>query len=186
MATENYGEIYAAAIAESGMGSEVLPDGEYAVKIGSVKKDTAKSNSKFRLGIRLVVQGGPHDGVSTWVNQTFSPENPKAVAVFLRILKEFGVPQAAITAGYAPEVLADYIPVGGEGIATLGSHAFGTNEDGTPRRFQDVKKFRLTGAETPAAAPAPAAAAPVQEAVPAPAAPAPSPAPAPGSVPAPF
>lgn len=191
MASENYGELYAAAIAESGLGSEVLPDGPYNVKIATVKADPPAAGKKLRVGFRLQVEDGPFKGVSTWVNQTFSPENPKAVAVFLRLLKELGGPAVAggIAQGQAPDVLCQYIVQGSLGTAVLGSHTYGTNDDGTPRRYQDLKSFSLSAGAAPVSAvPAPVAAAPapapVAEAAPAAAAPA-APAPA-GGIPAPF
>ena len=133
MAVENYAELYAKAIAESGTGSEVLPDGPYNVKIGTVKPGAA-NNGKFRVGIRLEVLDGPHAGKSTWVNQTFSPENPKAVAVFLRILKQLGGQpvEAAIQAALPPQELVGYITVGATGKADLAHHTHGVNDDGTP------------------------------------------------------
>ena len=168
MASENYGELYAAAIAESGLGSEVLPDGPYNVKIATVKADPPAAGKKLRVGFRLQVEDGPFKGVSTWVNQTFSPENPKAVAVFLRLLKELGGPAVAggIAQGQAPDVLCQYVVQGSLGTAVLGSHTYGTNDDGTPRRYQDLKSFSLSAGAAPVSAvPAPAAAAatPVQE-----------------------
>lgn len=154
MADLNYGNLYAQAIAESGLGSEVLPDDTYTVKIGTIKPDASK-NGKFRVGIRLQVVGGPHDGKSTWVNQTFSPENPKAVAIFLRLMKELGgAPvEAAIANALPPEQMVAYITVGASGIAQIAHHTHGTNDDGSARKFQDLKKFTLTAAPALAAQP---------------------------------
>lgn len=204
MAEENYGALYAAAIAESGTGSEILPDDTYAVKIGTIKPDTTKGG-KFKVGIRLQVIGGAFDGKSCWINQSFSPESPKAISIFLRLMLELGVPQQAVAAGLPPAQLIQYIVAGGQGTAVISSHINGVNPDGTPKRWQDLKSFRLSNGEVQAPAPAPAPV--VQEAAapapaPAPEAPAVTPpvtapvaapplpvqpgAPAPGTVPAPF
>lgn len=159
MTTQDYTSLYAAAIAEASLGSEVLPDGGYRVKIGSVKPGTAKSGAKPQVGIRLDVIEGPYSGKSTWVNQTFSAENPKAIAVFLRIMKSFGVPDEAITAGLPPHKLAEYIVIGSTGIAELGHHDWNENS------YQDVKKFSLDGGS--AVGPVAAAVAPVVSVAPA-------------------
>lgn len=182
MAEQNYGAIYAQAIAESGLGSEVLPDDTYPVKIGTIKPDASK-NGKFRVGIRLQVEDGPHNGKSTWVNQTFSPENPKAVAIFLRLMKELGGQpvEAAIAAALSPAEICAYITVGATGLAQLGHHAYGTNDDGSERKFQDLKKFTLTAG--PAAVPGPVAQVPAAAPVAPVAAPAPVLAPAPAEAP---
>jgi hypothetical protein len=169
----DYGALYDEAIATSGLGSEVLPDDTYTVKIATVKPDASKAG-KFKVGIRLQVIGGPFDGKSTWVNQTFSPESPGAVAVFLRIMRELGVPEEVIKARPAqpPAVLAQYIVQGSTGTAVLAHHDYGTNDDGTPRRFQDLKKFTLTPGATPAAAAPAAPVAAAAQAVPVPEVPA--------------
>lgn len=202
MATENYGDLYKSAIAEAGTGSEILPDDKYNVKIGTIKHDTTKAG-KYKVGIRLQVLDGPHANKSTWVNQSFSPESPKAITIFLRLMRELGVPEQAIAAGLPPAQLAAYIVVGSQGVADIGSHISGTNPDGTGRKWQDLKGFTLSAAAAPAPAPAPAVQEPaVQAAPPAPEAPAVQPqvsapvaapplpvqpgAVAPGQVPAPF
>lgn len=173
MADLNYGELYANAIAQSGAGKEVLPDGDYSVEIASVKPDVSGAG-KFKVGIMFVVKGGPHDGKRTWINQTFSPEGPKAataIQMFLKFMRMLGVPQEAISQGQPPPVLVGYIAVGTQGLAKLGSHGHGTEEDGiTPRRYQDLKAFTSTGIAQPmpsapmqntsAPAPVPAPAAP--------------------------
>jgi hypothetical protein len=140
----NYGQLYAAAIAEGGGGSETLPDGTYNMKIASVKPGPSKTG-KFQVGIRLTVVDGPHSGKSTWINQTFSPENPQAVAIFLRSLRDFGVPMEAITAGAPPAELTKYIAVESFGVAEMSHHVHGTNDDGSPRKYQDCKRFKLQG-----------------------------------------
>lgn len=213
MAEENYGALYAAAIAESGSGAEVLPDGVQNVKIATIKPDKTKAG-KFKVGLRLQVLDGPLAGQSTWINQSWSPTkadgsmNAAAISIFIRLMGELGVPQDAIKAGLPPEQLIQYIVSGSTGVADLSSHASGVNPDGTPKRWQDLKSFRLTPGLTaaPAAAAAPAAPAAgippvaVQEAAPTPAPPVAAPplpvqapplptqpgSPAPGTVPAPF
>lgn len=163
MGTVDYTELYAKAIEESGAGSETVPDGDYRVKIGSVKGGRSKKQ-KPQVGIRLVILEGAHAGKSTWVNQTFTAENPDAVAVFLRIMRQLGVPMEAINAGIEPGKLADYIVVGSEGTATLGHHDW----NGEPR--QDLKKFTLDSMPVGGVAPAMAT---VPQVVAAPAAPVP-------------
>lgn len=172
MATENYAELYKKAIEENGGGSEVLPDGLYNVKIGSVKSGASKSSNKPQVGIRLQVLDGPHEGKSTWVNQTFTADNPQAVAIFLRIMQSLGVPSEAVAAGLPPEKLAEYIVIGSTGVATLSSHTY------NGKKFQDLKSFTLSATAPAATHAAPAPAAEVPAAVPAPQVPAPVPAPA--------
>lgn len=176
MTTVDYAQLYATAIKEAGAGSEVLPDGTYNVRIGSVKGGASKSRSKPQIGVRIVPVDGPYAGKSTWVNQTFTADNPKAVAIFIRLMRSLGVPEAAIAAGTPPGDLAQYIAVGTLGIAELGSHTFGVLPDGvTPKRFQDLKSFTITGYDTetqaavaPTAGPPPVAAAPAPVATAAP------------------
>lgn len=139
MTTVDYTQLYANALAEAGAGSEVVPDGEYAVRVAQVRKGQSKANSKPQVGIRLEILEGPNAGKSTWVNQTFTADNPSAIAVYIRIMKSLGVPDSAIAAGVAPADMADYIVIGSLGVATLGSHAWNDN------KYQDIKKFNLTG-----------------------------------------
>lgn len=141
----NYAELYAKAIEENGGNSTVVPDGPYRVKVGSVKRGQSNKNAKPQVGLRLVVLDGAYEGTSTWVNQTFTADNPAAVAIFLRIMVSLGVPQEAIAAGMAPAQLADYIVIGSEGVAELSHHMW----DNTAR--QDLKSFQLQS--TPAAQP---------------------------------
>ena len=180
MAEANYANLYAEAIASSSAGSEVLPDDNYNVQVKAIKPGKS-NNDKFRVGICLEVLDGPHKGKSTWVNQTFSPENPKAVAVFIRILRELGVPAEPITAGLHPEQLCGYIVKGTLGVVQLSSHSFGTQPDGTPKKFQDIKKFTITGTAGNPALATSSVPAPQPEASPAPAVATPAPAPAPST-----
>lgn len=211
MAEENYGALYQQAINESGVGSEILPDGTYNVKIGTIKPDVTKAG-KFKVGIRLQVLDGPFKDKSCWINQSWSPTkqdgtvNVAAISVFIRLMQELGVPADAVKAGLPPAQLIAYIVQGSTGVATLGNHINGTNTDGTPKHWQDLKSFRLVAATGEVAAP-PAAVAPVAPVAPvvapvlpeaAPAAPVAAQAPVapplpvqpgqpvPGAVPAPF
>ncbi len=151
MTTVDYAALYAKAIEESGGNAEVFPDGDnYVVELASVKKGSSKGN-KPQFGVRIKVLEGPFAGKFTWVNQTFTAENPAAVAVYLRICKQLGVPDAAVAAGVAPGDLADYITVGTLGIAKLGHHVHNENT------YQDLKGFSITG-QAPVAGAAPVAA----------------------------
>lgn len=208
MAEENYGALYQQAINESGVGSEILPDGTYNVKIGTIKPDVTKAG-KFKVGVRLQVLDGPYKDKSCWINQSWSPTkqdgtvNVAAISIFIRLMGELGVPQQAIAAGLPPAQLIAYIVQGSTGVATLGNHINGTNQDGTPKHWQDLKSFRLVAATGEvAAAPAPveamaamaapalpkaAPAAPVAPVAPvAPPLPVQPGQPVPGAVPAPF
>lgn len=162
MTTTNYASMYAAALEEVGGLSTTFPDGEYEVEIKAIKPGTTKTAGKFSVGLRLDPTSGPYVGQSCWVNQTFSPENPKAAGVFLRIIGSLGVPSAAITAGQPPEELVKYIVKGTRGVAVLGSHVWNQSTK------QDLKSFRITNVpetfgQSPAAVAAPvvAVAAPV-------------------------
>lgn len=184
MAELNYAEFYAQAIeAAGGPASVVLPTNRYKVEIVMVKPGNATSG-KFQVGIRFKILEGEYAGQSTWINQTLTTENPKAVGVFLKYMLQLGVPQEAISQGQPPDKLPDYIVVGTQGIADLkGDRVW----DGKAR--QDLGHFQVTAVpqvttsgvaiNTGPVAAAPVAPAPVPVAAPVtfPVAPAPTPVP---------
>lgn len=154
MAEATYQELYAGLLADGfGAAAEVLPKGEYTVKIANVKPG-ASQGGKFQVGVRLVVEDeGPHKGKATWINQTLTL-TPEALAPFLRFHLSLGVPQEAITRNEAPETLYKYIAVGTVGKAELKTREF------NGKSYQDLVRFsRIDPGSVPAAS-APAAPAP--------------------------
>lgn len=154
MTEVNYADFYKSALAEAGAGAENLPNGEYEIKIVSRKISPASANRKMQAGIQLLVTAGAYAGKRTWINQSFNPENPKAIAVYLSIVQKLGCPAEAVASGEPPERLAEYIAVGTLGVADLTSTS-GTkpNADGSPKMFQNLTNFRITGFEAPTSTP---------------------------------
>lgn len=138
MTTIDYKAMYAAALEEVGGLAVVFPDNSYEVEIKAIKAGETKTAKKFSVGLRLDPTSGPYAGQACWVNQTYSPENPKAAGVFLRIIGSLGVPAAAIQAGQPPEELVKYIVKGTRGVAVLASHPW------NGEMKQDLKSFRIT------------------------------------------
>lgn len=69
---------------------KIIPAGKYPVickDCSAVKSSTGKD--MLKLSLRVV--GGPYEKSSLLANQTLSPENPAAVAIFLKFLNSFGV-----------------------------------------------------------------------------------------------
>lgn len=99
MASINWNQYIAAAEAagESLEDFTPIPAGTYEVNVLEAAAVKTKGQNgkavKDMLKLTLVVEGGPHAGRRLWSNQVFSPESPKAVAIFIRTLKSLGVGQ---------------------------------------------------------------------------------------------
>ncbi len=75
---------------EAGGTSDAPPVGEYAGTV--VSCNSGRSNGgKLKVGVKLRVDGGPHDGAGIWANQYLSPESPAAVDIFFRTFEALGV-----------------------------------------------------------------------------------------------
>lgn len=156
MSEVNYADFYKQMLVEAGQGAEVLPEGEYELRIAGKNVKPAGGNRKLQVGIRLEVTSGAYAGKSTWVNQTFTPENAKAVSAYLATMQQLGGEQVkvAMAAGESPEQLAGYIAVGTTGTATLTStDGNRPDENGNVKKFQNVKNFKITGFVQTAALP---------------------------------
>ena len=77
---------------EAGGTSDAPPAGNYQGAV--VSANTGKSNSgKLKIGLKLRVEGGAHDGAGIWSNQYLSPESPAAVDIFFRTFEALGIPR---------------------------------------------------------------------------------------------
>lgn len=68
----------------------VIPAGDYPVRVRDASA-TKSSTGKDMLKLAVKVIGGPHNDASILTQQTLSPENPAAVAMFLKFLDSFGI-----------------------------------------------------------------------------------------------
>jgi hypothetical protein len=77
---------------EAGGTADAPPPGEYVGVV--VAGNSGKSNKgKLKMGYKLRVEGGAHDGSGIWGNQYLSPESPTAVDIFFRTFEAFGIPR---------------------------------------------------------------------------------------------
>lgn len=68
----------------------VIPASDYPVRVRDASA-TKSSTGKDMLKLAVKVIGGPHNDASVLTQQTLSPENPAAVAIFLKFLDSFGI-----------------------------------------------------------------------------------------------
>lgn len=77
---------------EAGGTGDAPPPGEYVGTV--VTANTGRSNGgKLKVGIKLRVDGGPHDGAGIWANQYLSPDSPTALDIFFRTFEAMDVPR---------------------------------------------------------------------------------------------
>lgn len=169
MTTYSFAQLREAA-QEAGLGGSLISDGtgvDLIVSKTNVSQTQGKP-PKDTIGLLIKVASGPQAGESTWMNQTISPESPQAMAVFFRIMGDFGL-DASYFATVQPGVDgAKQIAARLEGLrftADVGKRTWGKNKDRTDNTFSHIKMASVLAA----AAPAPAA----PEVPSAPAAPAP-------------
>jgi hypothetical protein len=72
--------------------SGVLGKGIYEMSINLVRAGSTKAG-KPQVSIQWKVVSGPNAGSTTWTNQTFSAESPKALAAFFGAMASLGVPK---------------------------------------------------------------------------------------------
>lgn len=128
----------------------VIPDGDYAIVVRDCTA-TKTSTSKDMLKLSTKVLMGPHKDATVLTNQTLSPENPAAVAIFLRFLAAFGLDEDFLAAlppradgGPDMDAVARALK-GRVAIATVGHHQW-NDED-----RNDISKFKKPNAEQEAA-----------------------------------
>jgi hypothetical protein len=68
----------------------VIPANDYPVRVRDANA-TKSSTGKDMIKLAVKVIGGPHADASILTQQTLSPENPAAVAIFLKFLNAFGI-----------------------------------------------------------------------------------------------
>lgn len=149
MARHNFGQMKAQAEAEglTFKDAVVLPDNDYSLEIKAVKYSPSK-NGKDQVGVKFLVLDGPYVGQETWVNQTLTGDNPQSVAIFVRVLKSLGVPEAAFVDDADTADLVRYIVKGTRGVGKLTATPSKTDPS---KLFQNLRSFTATqGAATPA------------------------------------
>lgn len=85
----NFAQLLEEAQAE-GIGGALLPVGDYTL-LAKVVKVQQSQGGKDQIGIMWQITEGPNAGLTSWENQTISPENPKAMAAFFGWAKRFGM-----------------------------------------------------------------------------------------------
>lgn len=75
----------------------VVPNDDYAIAVKSCT-DIKASTGKDMLKLSVKVLVGPHQGASLITQQTLSPENPAAIAMFLKFLDSFGLDEEFLAA----------------------------------------------------------------------------------------
>lgn len=148
---------------KEGIGGSLLPVGSYTL-LAKIVKVNASQGGKDQIGVMFQALDGPAAGQTTWVNQTISPENPKAMAAFFGWCNQFGMDNAFFQRQPQPtlpeiaSVIQDLVI---DAEVTLGP-LWGQNKDKQDNKVK-VKAIRgkqAAGAAAPVAA-APVAAAPV-------------------------
>jgi hypothetical protein len=76
---------------EAGIGG-VLGKGIYELEIKETRAGSTKAG-KPQVSIQWRVHSGPYAGQTTWTNQTFSAESPKALAAFFSAMAALGIPK---------------------------------------------------------------------------------------------
>ena len=125
---------------------QVIPSNDYAVVCRDANA-TKSSTSKDMLKVSVKVLAGPYKDSSVLTQQTLSPENPAAVAIFLKFLDAFGLDEEFL-AGLppredgGPNMSAVAAALKGRcAIATVGVHEW----NGEDRN--DVQKFKKPSTE---------------------------------------
>ena len=177
MSQLNWNELLQASEAGGGGGSyEPLPDGTYDLKVIEATNATTQSG-KVMFKIKCEVQTGAFAKRLVWTNQTISPENATALAIFFSSMSALGLTKEYFAQQPSPEHIASALN-GRLFRGTIGSRVWNGEKRNEIKRFLPAEATVAVGApasapvaQAPAPAPAPApASAPVAPA-PAPAAP---------------
>lgn len=151
MAEVSMADLYAQALAAAGTGggtNEVLPSGQYHVRLVAKKMGVSQGAKKPQYGLRWEVLDGPYQGKFTWTNQTLTGadgSNMQAFGIYLAQLIQLGVDEGFVRSGQVtPDQLPNYVVKGIEGNANFGVHTFGTDPaTGGAKNHQDFKGFQL-------------------------------------------
>jgi hypothetical protein len=143
---------------EAGIGG-VLGKGTYELEIKEARSGSTKAG-KPQVSIQWRVHSGPYAGQTTWTNQTFSAESPKALAAFFTAMASLGIPKEF----FSQLQSLDMSPVAAriQALSTGLVYNCGVDVWGTDGQNQSVyvKGTAQAGASAPAA-PVPGGAAPV-------------------------
>lgn len=167
-----------AAAKSAGVSSEKLPDGTHTFEVkGWSVNDNKAAEGKYGWGLNIKIVGGPHDGVTGWMNQTIGEGNPVGTDIWLGILGKLGIGREFAAANSLATVSEALV-----GIRFEAEKYERPDKRDANKTWQDFRSIKLVDATAPAT-PVPAQA-PVPQQVPA-AAPAPAPAAVPAPAPAP-
>ena len=101
----------------SGGSFEPLPVGDYEVKV--IKAEAAStSTGKLMYKMTMDVVSGPHTNRKVWTNQTLSPENPNALAMFFNAMGALGLDADFFNTNPSPDAVAQAL-VGRYAVVSL-------------------------------------------------------------------
>lgn len=134
MGSTSLGALYKKA-KDDGAFSDVIPDGDFRLKILRANAGEAKASGAPRLGVQFKVTGDEdgqplHDDdeakdASSWVNLNFSD---KAAPISFRQLREWGFDDEWLSETETVQQIADAL-LGIEIAATVGHRNWGKNEE---------------------------------------------------------
>lgn len=75
----------------------VIPNADYPIVCKNAS-DTKASTGKDMIKMTVAVIAGPHKGATIPTQQVLSPENPAAVAIFLKAMAAFGITEEWLAA----------------------------------------------------------------------------------------
>lgn len=167
----NFAALLEQAQAE-GIGGSLLPVGAHTLLAKIVKVQKSTQAGKDQIGIMWQVLDGPSAGLTSWENQTLSPENPRAMAAFFGWAKRLGMDsdffrrQPEPTLPEIASLIQDLVVTADVGLGK----PWGQNKDKQDNTFKVTaihgKQGAAPVAAPPAPAPVPAVAAPVPVAAP--------------------
>ena len=146
MASQSFSDLIAQAEAE-GTSFDTHPEGEFNGVILNVRSDQTQ-NGKHRVGVQWRTDAG-----TLWDNIIFSPENPKAVSMFLLNLKNYGIEKDFLAGidtdetGFA--TIADAISKTKEGQPATVTVKHRRNRQNPENPWVDIKKVTFIGGEAP-------------------------------------
>lgn len=119
---------------EDGAFDDVIPDGDFHLKVASSNAPPEKPGKAPRIGVRFVVVSSPDVaeddpvlGKGAWVNLYFSE---KAAPISFRQLKSWGLSQEWLEETETPQQIADAL-LGVVVDATVGHRNWGTDDENT-------------------------------------------------------
>lgn len=101
----------------SGGSFEPLPVSDYEVEV--IKAEAAStSTGKLMYKMTMNVVSGPHTNRKVWTNQTLSPENPNALAMFFNAMGALGLDADFFNTNPSPDAVAQAL-VGRYAVVSL-------------------------------------------------------------------